>query len=141
VAIAALLPSSESPSFEPTLSAARTAFAAAPTAAAAAEGRALLIEDAVAESIVPVTEPEEVPITACDGPTPSVPAPGDAPDLTRREREARPLICRRLTDLEIAQALFVSPRTASNHVANVLSKLGAANRREAAATAARLGLA
>jgi non-specific serine/threonine protein kinase len=61
--------------------------------------------------------------------------------LTRREREVLALLCQRLTDPEIAARLFVSPRTASSHVANLLGKLGAANRREAAALAARHGLA
>jgi DNA-binding CsgD family transcriptional regulator len=58
-------------------------------------------------------------------------------DLTRREREVLALLCQRLTDPEIAARLFISPRTASSHVANVLGKLGAANRREAAGIAAR----
>lgn len=60
--------------------------------------------------------------------------------LTRRERDVLALLCHRLTDPEIAEALFLSPRTASNHVANILAKLGAPNRREAAALAARHGL-
>jgi non-specific serine/threonine protein kinase len=60
--------------------------------------------------------------------------------LTRRERVVLALLCQRLTDPEIAEALFLSPRTASNHVANILAKLGAPNRREAAAIAARYGL-
>lgn len=60
--------------------------------------------------------------------------------LTRREREILALLCQRLTDLEIAAALYISPHTASNHVSNVLGKLGVANRREAAAVAARHAL-
>jgi DNA-binding CsgD family transcriptional regulator len=58
-------------------------------------------------------------------------------DLTRREREVLALLCQRLTDPEIAARLFISPRTASFHVANVLGKLGVANRREAAGLAVR----
>jgi DNA-binding CsgD family transcriptional regulator/tetratricopeptide (TPR) repeat protein len=61
-------------------------------------------------------------------------------NLTRREREVLDLLCQRLTDIEIAQALFISPRTASAHVGNTLGKLGATNRREAAAIAVRRGL-
>jgi DNA-binding CsgD family transcriptional regulator len=41
---------------------------------------------------------------------------------------------------QIAQALFISPRTASVHVSNILAKLGVAGRVEAAAIAHRLGL-
>ena len=60
--------------------------------------------------------------------------------LTRREREILALLCQRLTNPEIAAQLFISPSTARNHVANILSKIGAANRREAAAIAVREGL-
>jgi predicted ATPase/DNA-binding CsgD family transcriptional regulator len=61
-------------------------------------------------------------------------------DLTRREREILALLTQRYTDPEIADTLFISPKTASNHVASILSKLGAVNRREAAAIAARHAL-
>ncbi|MFN8662401.1 MAG: LuxR C-terminal-related transcriptional regulator [Thermomicrobiales bacterium] len=61
-------------------------------------------------------------------------------DLTRREREVLELLGQRFTDPEIADRLFISHHTASKHVSNVLGKLGAANRREAAAIAVRDGL-
>jgi DNA-binding NarL/FixJ family response regulator len=41
---------------------------------------------------------------------------------------------------QIGQALFISPKTASVHVSNILAKLGVSSRLEAAAVAHRLGL-
>ena len=41
---------------------------------------------------------------------------------------------------EIAQALFISAKTASVHVSNILAKLGVSGRVEAAAVAHRLGV-
>ena len=52
--------------------------------------------------------------------TPSAPVAADHYGLTPREREVLALLARRLTDPEIAEALFISPQTASTHVKRVL---------------------
>ncbi|HYJ12390.1 MAG TPA: LuxR C-terminal-related transcriptional regulator [Thermomicrobiales bacterium] len=57
--------------------------------------------------------------------------------LTRREREILPLLAQRLTDREIAERLSISHRTAMNHTANILHKLGLESRRDVAAFIAR----
>ena len=61
--------------------------------------------------------------------------------LTSRQLEVLSLLAEGLTNAEIADRLVVSPRTAEHHVAAVLSKLGAATRRDAARRASELGLA
>ena len=61
--------------------------------------------------------------------------------LTAREREVLARLAQGKTDQEIADALFLSRRTVTTHVSNLLGKLGVANRVEAAALAAREGLA
>jgi DNA-binding CsgD family transcriptional regulator len=45
-----------------------------------------------------------------------------------------------MSDREIGDTLFISPRTASKHVGNILSKLGLESRSEASAYAVRHGL-
>lgn len=59
--------------------------------------------------------------------------------LTARQLEVLSLLAGGLTNAEIADRLVVSPRTAEHHVAAVLTKLGAATRRDAAQRAAELG--
>jgi WD40 repeat protein/DNA-binding CsgD family transcriptional regulator len=60
--------------------------------------------------------------------------------LSTREREVLELLAVGRTDGEIAEALFISKKTASVHVANIKGKLGASTRVEIALIAERLGL-
>ena len=59
--------------------------------------------------------------------------------LSRREREVLALLGEGLTNAEIAARLFISTKTAGNHVSNVLSELNLRSRTEAAAYAIRYG--
>jgi len=68
-----------------------------------------------------------------------VPAPDDR-GLTSREREVLGLVAEGFTNRRIAETLFISESTAGVHVSNILGKLGAASRTEAATIASRLGL-
>ena len=60
--------------------------------------------------------------------------------LTSRELEVLRLVAAGRSNREIANELFISPKTASVHVSNMMGKLGAASRGEAAATAHALRL-
>jgi DNA-binding CsgD family transcriptional regulator/tetratricopeptide (TPR) repeat protein len=64
-------------------------------------------------------------------------APAYPDGLTEREVEVLRLIAAGKTDREIADELFISIRTASTHVRNILNKTGCANRAEAASYANR----
>jgi DNA-binding CsgD family transcriptional regulator len=61
-------------------------------------------------------------------------------DLTAREIEILTLLGEGRTDPQIGERLFISPKTASVHVANVKAKLGVANRLEVALRAREMGL-
>jgi DNA-binding CsgD family transcriptional regulator len=61
--------------------------------------------------------------------------------LTRREEEVLALVAAGRTNRQVAEALFISEKTASIHVSHILAKLGVSGRVEAAAVAHRLGLA
>ena len=60
--------------------------------------------------------------------------------LTRREVEVLALLAQGYSDRDIADELFISPKTASVHVSSIKGKLGATNRVEVVTSAVKLGL-
>jgi len=69
-----------------------------------------------------------------------VPAEQGLAGLTPREVEVLRLLVEGRSNRQIAEQLFISGKTASVHVTNILAKLGVHSRLEAAAIARRLGL-
>jgi len=60
--------------------------------------------------------------------------------LTPREQEVMRLLAEGLSTKEIAERLFISPKTVENHRANIMNKLGLHSTIELVRYAARLGL-
>ncbi|MFH0521320.1 AAA family ATPase [Streptomyces sp. M41] len=77
-------------------------------------------------------------LTLTTAPPPADPA--GSLGLTTRERDVLRLVSVGRTNRQIAEELFISPKTASVHVSNILGKLGVSGRGEAAAVAHRMGL-
>jgi DNA-binding NarL/FixJ family response regulator len=92
-------------------------------AAALARRTRLSLDDPAAEAVAPAAED---PLARFG--------------LTEREREIVVLLAAGRSNPQIAEALFISPKTASVHVSNILAKLGVDSRVEAAAVAHRLGV-
>ncbi len=69
-------------------------------------------------------------------------APGSTADtvLTEREREVLALVAEGLTNREIGGRLFISAKTASVHLSNLMAKLNVSSRTEAVTVAQRRGL-
>jgi predicted ATPase/DNA-binding CsgD family transcriptional regulator len=133
-------PDAERAGHEAGVALARAALPAEAFAAAWAAGEALPLAEAFAEARALAADARATPAPVPTREQPATPTV-DPFDLTPREHEVLSLLARRCTDPEIAAALFISTNTASTHVKHVLHKLGAANRREAAALAARHSLA
>lgn len=102
----------------------------------ASAGRALGMEELIAQAIrapglgeAPVVSPDVKVVQS----TSSQP-------LTARELDVLELLVEGYTNPEIADALFISPRTVSVHVTHILDKLGVENRSAAVAFALRTGI-
>jgi DNA-binding NarL/FixJ family response regulator len=79
------------------------------------------------------------PLASVGGSAPQL-RPAPRIRLTGREREVLSLVAEGHSNGQIAARLYISPKTASVHVSNILSKLNAATRTEAAIIAHRMGL-
>lgn len=95
------------------------------------------------EDLALLAQRARLPLTGADSAAaPPVPEsdPAEALGLTSRERDVLRLVAAGSTNRKIAEELFISPKTASVHVSNILAKLGVTGRGEAAALAHRLRL-
>jgi predicted ATPase/DNA-binding SARP family transcriptional activator/DNA-binding CsgD family transcriptional regulator len=93
-------------------------------------GRAMSLEEA-AEYALSEVGPDSSPSSV--SPIPSTDEPTSI--LTRREREVAALVCRDLTNRQVARELSISERTAANHVAKIMRKLGLSSRTQIASWA------
>lgn len=83
----------------------------------------------------PVLDPQ--PKDAAAGPREPDP---DAPQLTDRERQLLQLLADGQTPKEVAEALFIAPKTVRNHLTKIYSKLGVESRSQAIVEALKLGI-
>jgi predicted ATPase/DNA-binding CsgD family transcriptional regulator len=132
--IGAPIPPAQRERREHNFAAARATVDEATFAAAWAEGRALPLEQAIAEADA-ITGASPAP--DCGASTKRDAAHG----LSPRELDVVRLIADGRSNQEIADALFISHRTATTHVRNILTKLNLDSRTAVAAWAIRQGLA
>jgi predicted ATPase/DNA-binding CsgD family transcriptional regulator len=124
------VPPAEVPDLEAALARLARQLTGAAFASAWAEGRGLPLDAAV-----------ELAVEAIAGLGAGAPGgPEMAPILTPRELAVLELLSQGHTNREIAGTLYISPSTAGVHVSNILRKLGAKRRVDAAGRAHELGL-
>ncbi|HEX5015359.1 MAG TPA: AAA family ATPase [Candidatus Limnocylindrales bacterium] len=88
----------------------------------------------------PRDAPGESEDQLASGPAEEAPrSPAEILGLSAREWEVLELVAAGRSNAEIAETLFISPKTASVHVTHILDKLGVNNRVEAATIAVRVG--
>ena len=120
--------------------AARNRLGEAGFAAAVEMGRTLTLEEAVAEAAVVGSTSRTEVSGAREATEFDVPSGIEHAGLTSREFEVLRLVVEGRSNAEIAEVLFISPRTASTHVGRILQKLGVPSRAAATGYALRHGL-
>ena len=131
-ALGAPVPPAETPDREATLGRCKRKLSSAAFDAAWAEGQARELDNAI-----------DLVVQAIDELAGTGPQPRDrqtAPILTPRELAVLERLSDGQTNREIAAALYISPSTAGVHISNILRKLGAKRRVDAAGLAHTMGL-
>ncbi|HKG24507.1 MAG TPA: LuxR family transcriptional regulator, partial [Thermomicrobiales bacterium] len=136
--IDAPLPPSEVATYTEEVASLRNRLGRAQFEAAWTVGRAMTLEDAIAaaEKLTERVPPPPPAVSQATSPT----EPATRFNLSEREIDVLRLVAAGHTDREIAEALFISPRTVNVHVANLRGKLGVSSRAAAVALAHRHNL-
>ncbi|HZO25119.1 MAG TPA: LuxR C-terminal-related transcriptional regulator [Chloroflexota bacterium] len=109
--------------------------------AAAAEGRAMSLEQAIAYALRQDDPFLDDPLTAAEPyPAAATPSARGPSGLTPREREVAILVGRGYSNRRIAEQLVIAEKTAEVHARNIREKLGLESRAQIAAWAAQHGL-
>jgi DNA-binding NarL/FixJ family response regulator len=116
------------PEYERSMAAARAGLGEASWEASFAEGKSMLLEEAVEYALSGEVEP-----TLSISPGPESPSTNALTNLTNREREVAAFVARGLTNRGIASELVISERTVDHHVANILKKLNLHSREQVSA--------
>jgi len=105
-------------------------------------GQTMTIAAAIADAVSSLPDEEDAPGSLMESASTALhPSAYATPStLSKREKEVLVLLCQRLSNAEIADALFISYRTVTTHVTSIFNKLDVDSRREAAAVAVRDGL-
>ncbi len=151
---AGIVPRVDAATFDATVATLATALTRANFAVAWNAGRtmslahALDVANALAQEIatgVRTAASRPAPSASTSAPAKSSPSPAAAEPtsramLTKRESDVLSLLAEGRSDREIAAALSISPKTAGNHVTNILGKLGVGSRAAAVAYGVRHGM-
>ena len=133
--VGAPVPPCERPEHDRVLASVRTNVGHEEFSRLRAEGKAMKLEEAFSQALEPGPAQSTAQATA------QSPVQATAQDvLSAREAEVLGLVAEGLTDQEVAQRLYLSPRTVGQHLSSVYRKLGVRSRTAATREAVERGL-